>query len=195
MKRRTIHLPGAELYLVSAGNNSTEIYEKLMRNYPEHPSAKYRSYHHRLQQLLKQELIDKLQLNEVLHYTSDGKPYLTDGRYISLSHSRNAVALALSNRKNIGVDIQYKTGKAQAIATKFVHSSDGFFLSSNETYTILWTVKEAVCKSLGCKGIILRKIFLVDLQYRQGIASYNNRLFRIRTGKFYNYYWATAIPV
>ena len=58
-----------------------------------------------------------------LYYTDDGKPHLKDGRKITISHSFDYSAIAISNNE-IGIDIEKNRDKIQRIASKFIGSEN-----------------------------------------------------------------------
>ena len=51
-----------------------------------------------------------------LFYDPNGKPFLSDGKQISISHSFNKVAVIISDRK-VGVDIEKKRQKNSSYST------------------------------------------------------------------------------
>lgn len=75
-----------------------------------------------------------------LFYTPDGKPYLKDGPYVSISHCENRAALYLGLRP-AGIDIQrILPEKVQKAAYLF---SEG---GTAEELTLEWAIKEGVFK-------------------------------------------------
>jgi 4'-phosphopantetheinyl transferase len=85
-----------------------------------------------------------------------GKPYIPDyEKFISLSHSNNMVAVAVSDFP-VGIDIERVNRKAFTVKEKFISDSDMLQYEGDDEihfYTKLWTVKEAVYKAYGEKGL------------------------------------------
>lgn len=90
--------------------------------------------------------------------TSNGKPYLAglNSPTISLSHSANWVACAISSAKNLGIDIEtVKQRDWQTICENFFHPEESIWIlnSSEEEQNIrgliCWCRKEALTKALG----------------------------------------------
>lgn len=87
-----------------------------------------------------------------------GKPYLKDyiNFYFNLSHTRNAIAVAISD-KPVGVDIE-KVGTAELIiANRFFNESEVAYITKTEIdidkrFYEVWTKKEAYIKYIG-KGL------------------------------------------
>jgi phosphopantetheinyl transferase len=98
---------------------------------------------------------------EAIQYYLDQKPMLMNGPRISLSHSRNEVAIMFSHGEG-GIDIQWPDEKLIKIAPKYVNPEDLKTLeviSRLEAHTLIWSVKEAVFKYYGT-GIAFRNISL-----------------------------------
>lgn len=115
----------------------------------------------RKKEWLATRLLLKLLLDneQEIRYNSDGKPYLTDGPSISISHSEHYLAIQLDSSKNTGVDIQ-------RISTKLTKAKD-YFLQLAEIQqltnpdnsielTVYWGSKEAVFKYIGLTSTNLK---------------------------------------
>lgn len=90
-----------------------------------------------------------------LQYTPSGKPYLTDQKYISISHSNGLAALAIS-KEPIGIDLEMVKEKALKIAPKFMDMKHLEDLSPEDTLkkaTIIWGIKESIFKIIDKVGI------------------------------------------
>lgn len=96
-----------------------------------------------------------------LYYDEFGKPNLTDGRHISISHSHEFSTIIVSNRK-CGIDLELRRDKIIRIANKFVE--DGFEFPNRddkEEYisrlTVDWGIKESVFKIRNEPGISFKQ--------------------------------------
>ena len=87
-----------------------------------------------------------------VHYDSFGKPHLTNGKYISISHSHTFSAVAVSDMP-IGIDIEKERSKIHRIATKFLHTSERLSDETDRFRTTQWCIKEAAYKVFGKKGV------------------------------------------
>ncbi len=104
-----------------------------------------------------------------LLYDNQGKPYLANQkRFISISHSKGVVVVALSN-ESIGVDVEQISKKAHTIRKKFLHVSEFDLLKSEKDplffCTLLWSAKEACFKKHSDKEhlIFSEQIHITDL--------------------------------
>lgn len=90
-----------------------------------------------------------------LFYDELGKPHLKDGKHISISHSFDFAAIALSN-ENIGIDIEQVKEKVLRIAPRFMemwHLDDLNHLDQMKKATVIWGTKETIFKIKNEVGI------------------------------------------
>ena len=83
------------------------------------------------------------------------------GTYISLSHARDLIALAVSDTP-IGIDIEFPRRQLLRVATKFLTTNE---LSRYITLPRLleaWTAKEAVFKAAGHPDMTLPEVEMTD---------------------------------
>jgi 4'-phosphopantetheinyl transferase EntD len=93
-----------------------------------------------------------------LYYDTFGKPHLTDGKHISISHSHTFSAIAISNQ-SIGLDIEQVKEKILKIASRFMDVSHLENLSETEKRikaTVIWGIKESIFKIKNIEGISFR---------------------------------------
>lgn len=96
-----------------------------------------------------------------LHYTADGKPYMEDGKNISITHSYGFSAIIISTR-NVGIDMELRREKVVKIADKFIEPEFEFLDPMHlDDYTrrliVIWGVKEAVFKMISREGISFKQ--------------------------------------
>ena len=84
---------------------------------------------------------------EIAYYSS-GRPYLKDGsRYISISHTRGYVAVALHSSCEVGMDIEQYGTRVRKVASRFIRSDEEpAMMEGDEVYALLlhWSAKEAL---------------------------------------------------
>jgi len=121
------------------------------------------------QQALKAVLLNGLDLHDLLVYDRQGRPFLRDGRFISLSHSGACVMLALSERP-VGLDIQTPDDRLLRLTAKFMHPAEQAYFSSSSLTELLrlWTAKEAVYKWAGRNGLSLARDIIIRPDGREG---------------------------
>ena len=97
----------------------------------------------------KEYLVSRLLLKEIapktkITYNKYGAPGLENGKHISISHSKNLVAIIFSKQK-VGLDIEKISEKPLRLASKFI-SEDEHQNLTEEKATLIWCVKEAIFK-------------------------------------------------
>lgn len=90
-------------------------------------------------------------------YGPYGKPYLKDGPYFSISHCKTAVAVAIDEKYEIGIDIESIRHVDKALIERTMNMEEQAQIAaasdSNRAFTDLWTQKEAILKARGT-GIV-----------------------------------------
>ena len=92
----------------------------------------------------------------IITYDLDGKPSLNSEFNISISHSNEIAALVVSNKKIIGLDVQFKESKILNIQNKFLNNFEKLNIGCNpsiDILTMIWTSKESIYKAIGIKGV------------------------------------------
>jgi phosphopantetheinyl transferase len=122
-----------------------------------------------------------------LEYDAKGKPYLKDDKYISISHSHEFSAIAVSTH-SIGIDLEMVKEKTLKIASRFMDVSHLENLSDIEKIqkaTVIWGIKESIFKIKSIEGISFNnhifekkfnledKITKAQLRFNSEIENYN----------------------
>ena len=97
----------------------------------------------------KEYLVSRLLLKDIapktkITYNEYGAPGLENGKHISISHSKNLVAIIFSKQK-VGLDIEKISEKPLRLSSKFI-SKDVHQNLTEEKATLIWCVKEAIFK-------------------------------------------------
>lgn len=98
--------------------------------------------------------------NCIVEHDASGAPYLPDrpGLHISISHCNAAVAAAVSEEGNVGIDIECRRKISNSLMERVCTDAElvAIRASSDPTMAFLqfWTRKEAVlkCRGTGIKG-------------------------------------------
>ena len=138
-----------------------------------------------------------------LTYDEAGKPHLSDGKHISISHSHEFSCICISN-KLMGIDLEKLKEKTLKIAPRFMevkHLENLSTLEQIEKSTVIWGVKESIFKIKNEKGISFPEhIFEEEFDLKDGKCEaelhFNNQIenFQIH---FYNveaYIFVCAFP-
>ena len=115
-----------------------------------------RSEVHRKGYLAIRQLLKYFHIDPQTHqYDEQGAPYLTDGRFLSISHTQTIAAVAVG-KVPLGIDLEFYQDKIKTIAKRFLNSLELAYVTENDAislYTQLWTAKEALYKAHKTSGI------------------------------------------
>jgi phosphopantetheinyl transferase len=105
-----------------------------------------------------------------LYFAPTGKPMLSDGRWISISHCGELAGLVICEHP-VGLDIQGTDEKLEKIAGKFCNPKELDKIKGEKYYleylTIIWSVKEAVFKFFGENVQFNEDIIVRPFHYHQ----------------------------
>ena len=126
-------------------------------------------------------------------YNLDGKPSLNTEYNISISHSHEIAAIAISDNCKIGLDVQLKENKILNIRNKFLHKSEILNIGEDpsiDILTMIWTSKESIYKAVGLKGTSFSNNIKIDKvieKDKTGIGYYINGTEKVKFDLKYFY--------
>jgi len=94
-----------------------------------------------------------------LNYDENGKPHLSDGKHISITHSYDFSAIIVSSQ-NVGIDLEKQREKIIKIADKFIGSEFDYLDKNNqyiEQLSIIWGAKEALYKMCNSRSLSFKQ--------------------------------------
>lgn len=123
-----------------------------------------------------------------LYYDDFGKPYLADGKQISITHSFDFAGVIISD-KPIGIDIEKQREKITRIANKFTNGKEIKYVTSEiknqiRMLTIIWGAKESLYKLFATAGLSFEQhidipyftlenpFFVGTINYKENIKEY-----------------------
>lgn len=124
-----------------------ETLESYMLAYPhlENILSVFRNPDRKRQKLTVYALLHAMTGNykNVIEHDINGKPLL-EGFYISISDTKDYVAVILSKTKNVAVDIEYFSHRVNRIASRFIREDE--CAETTEMQLVHWSTKETVFK-------------------------------------------------
>jgi phosphopantetheinyl transferase len=117
--------------------------------------------------LLKEMLLETTGQHIDLIYDEHGKPWIPNSNTgFSLSHSKDFIAIILSENYNPGIDTESHRPSLEKIVPRLLHDSERDFLEhcSNRQMALqfIWGAKEAVYKSWGKRGLIFAEDMVLE---------------------------------
>lgn len=150
----------------------------------------------KLEKLSQVMLLQKAKIAyENVLYAANGKPYLTNGKHLSFSHSASISSL-LIDKYPCGLDIEYPSEKIHRIASKFIHPKEQELIGRGDNIYWAWSIKEAIFKYFGEKVVFKDHIFINEIRPDQKIAFANYKgkhgsgLFELKLMQIKKYYLA-----
>ncbi|WP_108867624.1 4'-phosphopantetheinyl transferase family protein [Aquimarina aquimarini] len=120
-----------------------------------------------------------------LYYDEFGKPHLTDGKQISITHSYEFAGVIVSD-KPVGIDIEKQREKIQRIAHKFVNEFENESITKRDfdktrALTVIWGAKESLYKLYATAGLsfeqhIFISPFELEYPFVYGAISYKDQI-------------------
>lgn len=100
---------------------------------------------------------------EHIHYDTHGAPYIEGEGFISISHAKGIVGIALCKDFKIGLDLETVRSKASKLASKFLSESESTQFDFNDPVemTKVWSAKEVLYKLAGRRGIHFKSELLL----------------------------------
>ncbi len=154
-------------------------------------SAEAAFYHSLHNEQRKREYLTVRRLLEVLCgkderiiYNEYGKPRLTSGGYISVTHSKTLVGLIVSGVAEVGIDLEAMRSHIATIAPKFVSEKEREAFGNqldNETLHLIWGAKEVLFKLYGKGEVDFKKDLCVlpEPGTKQVVASIQKNDYRL----------------
>ena len=140
-------------------------------------ALRYKNLTHRKQFIAKHILLNKYHLNDFLQYQSTGRPYMTNGKHISISHTGNYVVIVTSHLP-VGVDIERPKKTLSRIQSRFLHPLDAVSHPAHPADLLwIWTAKESIYKLVNHPGLSFKKdiqVQQIDKNHFSGWAIVNN---------------------
>lgn len=102
-------------------------------------------------------------------HDNDGAPIIVDatghridGIHLSVSHSADTIAIAVSNDGGVGIDVQYPSPKLRRVESRFISANDFLPDRSDDSLLRAWTIKEAVYKAAHTPALALHDIVIIS---------------------------------
>ncbi len=123
-------------------------------------------------------------------YNEHGKPYIEGGPFFSISHCKEAIAVAIDDQP-IGIDVEAIRNVDQDLILRTMNEEEQKQIHSNRDFTRLWTQKEAIVKAQGVGIVSFEQLQGIRSQ-DSGFLSWRNDYFRIQTVEKEKYIYSIA---
>lgn len=97
--------------------------------------------------LISRYLIQCIIPGAEVNYLESGKPYLKNrDAEISISHSKDIVAIIVNKNKIVGLDIEYISPRVDKLAKRFLSGEEIYLAKNTALRTLYWSAKETLFK-------------------------------------------------
>lgn len=160
-----INLSAVSIYLMEI---NSELFETYILELNNSEKEKLQEFKHPLKKLefaasryLKHQLFGLASIE----YDHTGAPQISDaGNYLSLSHSRSHVGIAICKDHQVGLDLEEIRMKSVLLASKFCTFEESQLFDPNNPLdmTTLWSLKECLYKLSDRKKLIFKEDILIS---------------------------------
>ena len=183
------HINEAELIIWRMDETLEELLEMSQHHY-DHEIENISNDVRKKERIISRFLLETLVGKKVeVKYADSGKPFC-DGMHFSISHTKNFVAVIVSN-KPVGVDIEYKSDRIFRITEKFMHPDELKTLSEcsekQKFALICWCAKETVFKIIEENGVDFAEM-KCKVDFDEIILTYKNRDFTLKFMDFSEFF-------
>ena len=122
----------------------SESLEEIKKSINDDNYKLFKSLKRQKEYLCTRLLLKEIDRNLSITYNKWGAPTINTNKNISISHSKNIIAIIIS-KKNVALDIEMISKKPLKIKDKFLSNHDNISHSIEET-TLAWSAKETIFK-------------------------------------------------
>ena len=168
----------------------SESLDELLQIADSFNTAKFKTEKRKKEWIASRLLLNEINPNYSISYNEFGAPELDNGNYISISHSKELVAIII-NEQQVSIDIEKISEKALRLAPKFV-SENNLKKLSKEKATLIWCIKEVVFKWHQKGGVdFIKDIIIPEFSVKEkGIITiqFKNKELNLNYQKINNHY-------
>ena len=153
-------------------------------------SSNFKTEKRKKEFLASRLLVQEISQNTIITYNEFGAPELENGKYISISHSKEMVAIIISEQQ-VGMDVEQISEKVLHLSSKFV-SEKNLKNLSKEKATLIWCCKEAVFKWHQTGGVdFIKDIIIPEFSAKEKgeiAIQFKNKELNLNYQKINNHY-------
>ena len=118
-------------------------------------------------------------------YSQEGKPKLLNNNNanISITHTKNFVAIIISQKHITGIDIEHISDRVLRIRKKFLDTNELEWCNTVEKHIICWSAKETIFKLFG-KNIDFKDIKINTFEVLENTGTINAALIKNTNKQF-----------
>lgn len=132
----------------------------FLEEYRSYVESNYKASSRRKEILSEKVLLRKLfpSGNVVLKHNDDGMPMLSNDMNISISHTRNHIAMMLSKERRVALDIEHISDRVKKVARMYLREDETF--TEVTDMLVAWCAKETMYKLYSSQNLSFEEIRL-----------------------------------
>ena len=170
--------------------DTQETLDELLKLSRPFDLTKFKTEKRKKEFLASRLLVQEISQNTIITYNEFGAPELDNGKYISISHSKEMVAIIISEQQ-VGMDVEQISEKVLHLSSKFV-SEKNLKNLSKEKATLIWCCKEAVFKWHQTGGVdFIKDIIIPEFSAKEKgeiAIQFKNKELNLNYQKINNHY-------
>lgn len=138
--------------------------------------------------IIARHLLQRIDKTATVVYYESGKPYLDNKQgYISISHTKDLVAIIYNKYRAVAIDIEYYSERIQKVKHRFLSENELMTVRNTKDLILYWSAKETLFKLDDIQGIDFRKdIELSFVEDRELLGTIRNSKPKKVNYKLYN---------
>lgn len=150
-KRRNIRINDATIYLMWFENFETNEFINQLTTIEKERYFEIKNESRKQEFVATRVLRHEIFGHQHIHYKPHGAPFIKNEGYISISHTKNCVGIALNEDYEVGFDLEYERPNIDKIQHKFISEDEKelFDCDSKLEVTKIWSAKETLYKLAG----------------------------------------------
>ena len=130
----------------------------FLEQYRETVESGYKASSRRKEILSEKIMLRKLFPNEdvKLTHNEDGRPFLSNGMNVSISHTKNYLAIIVSRDKNVALDVEHVSDRVKRVGRMYLRKDENY-TEINEML-VVWCVKETMYKLFSSQNLTFEEI-------------------------------------
>jgi len=178
-------------WVSGANQNIEELLREIQHSDTLADFEKIKTDKRKLEFLAVRVALKKMLGKEVyVSYTDEGKPFLAENEhFISISHSKNWIAVALNSDAQVGIDIECWSDKIQKVYKRFLSEEEQTYLADDaKKLQIAWSAKEVLYKIIGKTAVdFARQLQILPFDASENHGNLSAK--HLVSGKIYNLHY------
>ena len=149
-----------EIFRMPNGEDDLYTFYPFLHQYRNAVDEGYKALSRRKEILSEKILIEKIfpKQNVKLLHNDAGMPLLSNGVNVSISHTRNHIAMMVSKHHKVALDIEHINDRVKKVARMFLRNDETF--TTIEEMLVVWCVKETMYKLFSSLNLTFDEIYV-----------------------------------